>query len=269
MVSLCGAVIARDAGETIARCLSSLEWADTLLVVIDDRTTDATGNIASSLGARVEVRTFVDFARQRNAALDLIEEEWVLFVDADEVVTPELAAEVRDVTGDQGRTEVGYWIPRKNILFGRWIRNAGWSPDYQLRLLKKSRARYREDRIVHELVDLQGEAGYLENPLIHYNYATFSEFLDRQRRYASLEAANRYRRGLRARPHNYLLQPWREFWRRYLLLKGYREGFLGFLLSATLAYYEFKTYVEMRSLTPKASVRSGDSVEGEVHESTE
>lgn len=248
MGSLCGAVIARDAEATIARCLSSLSWADSLLVVLDDRTADATGSIASSFGARVEGRSFVDFARQRNAALDLIEEDWVLFVDADEVVTPELAAEVRAVTGSRERTEAGYWIPRKNILFGRWIRHAGWSPDYQLRLLRRSRARYHEDRIVHELVDLKGEAGYLGNPFIHYNYATFSEFLVRQRRYASLEAANRYRRGLRARPHNYLLQPWREFWRRYLQLKGYREGFLGFLLSATLAYYEFKTYVELRVL---------------------
>ncbi|MGI5835285.1 MAG: glycosyltransferase family 2 protein [Chloroflexota bacterium] len=249
MASVCGAVIARDAEATIARCLNSLLWTDSLLVVLDDRTIDSTGSIASSLGAKVESRTFVDFARQRNTALDLIEDEWVLFVDADEVVTPELAAEVRAVTTASNRIEVGYWIPRRNIIFGRWIRNAGWSPDYQLRLLKKSRARYREDRIVHELVDLQGEAGYLDNPFIHYNYATFSEFLDRQRRYASFEAANRYRRGLRARPHNYLLQPWREFWRRYIQLKGYKEGFIGLLLSATLAYYEFKTYVELSSIS--------------------
>lgn len=248
MATVCGAIIARDAEATIARCLASLSWADSLLVVLDDRTTDATGSIASSLGARVVTRVFEDFARQRNAALDLIKDEWVLFVDADEVVTQELAAEVRAVTGDLDRTEAGYWIPRQNIIFGRWVRHAGWSPDYQLRLLHRVRARYREDRIVHELVDLQGEAGYLDNPFIHYNYNTFSEFLDRQRRYASLEAANRHRRGQRPRPHNFLLQPWREFWRRYIQLKGYKEGLLGLLLSATLAYYEFKTYVEMQVL---------------------
>ncbi len=248
MSSVCGAVIARDAERTIARCLRSLAWADSLLVVLDDRTTDDTCGIASRLGAMVEKRTFADFARQRNAALDLIECEWVLFADADEVVTPELAAEVRAVTADSARTEAGYWIPRKNIIFGRWIRHAGWSPDYQLRLLRRDRARYREDRIVHELVELQGEAGYLSNPFIHYNYTTFGEFIDRQRRYASLEAANRYHRGLRARPHNYLLQPWREFWRRYVLLDGYKEGLLGLVLSVTLAYYEFKTYVEMGSI---------------------
>ena len=204
LASVCGAVIARDAEATIARCLNSHLWTDSLLVVLDDRTIDSTGSIASSLGAKVESRTFVDFARQRNTALDLIEDEWVLFVDADEVVTPELAAEVRAVTTASNRIEVGYWIPRRNIIFGRWIRNAGWSPDYQLRLLKKSRARYREDRIVHELVDLQGEAGYLDNPSSITTPSPSFDGEEKHRLYATgTDAA-------RARPHN-LLQPWREF----------------------------------------------------------
>lgn len=248
---ICGAVIARDAAATLGRCLRSLAWADALLVVVDDRSADATAQVAELHGARVETCPFVDFAHQRNRALAMAEAEWLLFVDADEVVTPELADEVRAVTGAQQPSAAGYWIPRKNILFGRWIRHAGWSPDYQLRLLRRADARYREDRIVHELVELRGEAGYLSSPLIHYNYATFGEFRARQRRYASLEATNRFCRGVRIKPQNYLLQPWREFWRRYVTLRGYREGGLGLLLSATLAYYEFRTYVELRSLWRK------------------
>ncbi len=248
MGTVCGAVIARDAAATMGRCLDSLAWADDLLVLIDDRTADQTSEVAKSHSARVEVRHFVDFARQRNAALELIATDWVLFVDADEVVSPELAEEVREVVGDPASPHAGYWIPRRNILFGRWVRYAGWSPDHQLRLLRRGFAHYQEDRLVHELVELQGEAGYLRHPFIHYNYATFGEFVARQRRYSALEARNRLQRGVTIKPHNYLVQPWREFWRRYIQLEGYREGVLGLLLSATLAYFEFKTYVQLRSL---------------------
>lgn len=248
MPTICGAVIARDEEDSIDRCLEALAWADSLLVVLDDRTVDTTAQRAVRHGARVEVRTFLDYARQRNAALEMAESDWVLFVDADEVVTPELAREVLQVAAEGPSTISGYWIPRKNILFGRWVRHAGWSPDYQLRLLRRRDARYREDRSVHELVELQGEAGYLSNPLIHYNYSSLVEFLARQRVYATMEAGDRFHRGVQVKPQNYLLQPWREFWRRYVLLKGYRDGGLGLLLSALLAYYELRTYLTLRSL---------------------
>lgn len=247
MGTICGAVIARDEEKNIERCLLSLKWADRLLVVLDDRTVDATASIAEQCGARVEARPFQDFAQQRNAALLLASDDWVLFVDADEVATPELASEVREVIGraDAGG---GYWIPRKNILFGHWVRYAGWSPDYQLRLLRRGGTRYQEDRTVHELVDLDGEAGYLHNLLVHYNYDTLEQFLTKQRVYATMGASDMFRRGIRVRPQNYLLQPWRQFWRRYVLLQGYRDGWLGLLLSTLLAYYELRTYLQLRAL---------------------
>ncbi len=249
MATVCAAVIARDAASTIERCLRSLSWADGLLVVVDDRTADATAEIARSIGARVEHRRFEDYARQRNAALDLAEADWVFFVDADEVATEDLAQEVRCITGLYEGTAPGYWVPRRNIILGRWVRHAGWSPDYQMRLLRRAEARYREDRMVHELVDLGGRpAGYLRNPLVHYNYGTLGEFCTRQRHYARMEAMNRKQQGVRIKPQNYLLQPWRQFWRRFVTLEGYREGWLGFLLSALLGYYELRTYLDLRAI---------------------
>ena len=247
MATVCAAVIARDEEKNIERCLSSLTWANCILVLVDDRTTDATAAIAERCGARVETRPFQDYARQRNEALRLASNDWVLFVDADEVVTPELALEVVNVTSlnDDG---AGYWIPRKNILFGRWIRNAGWSPDFQMRLLRRNAARYQEGRTVHELVDLQGKAGHLDNVLIHYNYDTLRQFLEKQRVYATMTASDMFRGGIRVKPWNYLLQPWRQFWRRYVLLRGYKDGWLGLLLSTLLAYYELQTYLRLRSL---------------------
>lgn len=248
MTTLCGAVIARDAALTIDRCLASLAWADSLLVVVDDRTVDATADLAAQRGAKVEVRPFTDFARQRNAALQRAGSDWLLFVDADEVVTEELAREVRAIIDGGEPSTAGYWIPRRNILFGRWVRHAGWSPDYQLRLLRVQDARYREDRTVHELVDLRGEAGYLQAPLVHFNYATLSEFCTRQRYYASMEGADMFRRGVRPKPQNYVLQPWRQFWRRYVTWQGYRDGGVGLLLSSLMAYYELRSYLELTAL---------------------
>jgi len=246
--TVCAAIIARDAADTIERCLLSLQWADSLLVVVDDRTRDATAELARSIGARVELHSFEDYARQRNAALRIADSDWVLFVDSDEVATPELAEEVRYITGLYEGAAPGYWIPRRNIILGRWVRHAGWSPDYQMRLLRRADASYREDRIVHELVDLKGQAGYLRNPLLHYNYSTLGEFMERQRHYARMEAVNRLRQEVRIKPQNYILQPWRQFWRRYVTLEGYREGWLGLLLSALLGYYELRTYLDLRAL---------------------
>lgn len=248
MPTICGAVIARDEATVIGRCLDSLAWADSLLVLLDDRTTDATATMAAARGARVVSHPFADYARQRNAALREANAEWVFFVDADEVVTPELAAEVRDVISLGTAAAPGYWVPRKNLILGQWMRHAGWYPDHQLRLLRKEGARYREDRPVHELVELPGEAGTLSSLLVHHNYSRLGEFREKQRRYAAMEAADMRRRGVRAKPQNYVLQPWRQFWRRYVTLQGWKDGRLGLILSLLLAYYEFRTYLRLRTL---------------------
>ncbi len=253
MATICGAVIARDEAANIERCLGSLRWADSLLVILDDRTVDTTAELAARRGARVVSRRFEDFGRQRNEALEIAEADWVLFVDADEVVTSDLAVEVRSAINRAYRA--GYWVPRKNILFGHWVRHAGWSPDYQLRLLHRDSAHYREDRSVHELVDLRGSEGYLNNPLIHYNYATVRQFLAKQRVYSAMEAEDMHRRGIRVKPQNYLLQPWRQFWRRFVSLRGYRDGWVGLLLSSLLAYYELKMYLRLTALSRAATPR--------------
>jgi (heptosyl)LPS beta-1,4-glucosyltransferase len=254
---VCGAIIARDAERTIGHSLQSLDWTDSLLVVVDDRTRDGTADISARCGARVEIRPFVDYGRQRNLALQLADCDWVFFVDADEVVPPSLAEEIRGVTSEGPAEVSGYWVPRKNILFGRTVDYAGWSPDYQLRLLRRGAASYRADRSVHELVELDGSAGHLRNRIIHHNYSTLRQFLSRQRTYSSMEATDMLARGVRIKPHNYLLQPWRQFWRRFVLLQGYRGGPMGLFLSVTLAYYEFRTYRELRSLWRDQGRRPG------------
>lgn len=246
-MTLTAVVLARNEAATIERCLAGLTWADELLVVVDAATTDDTAARAAARGARIVTRPLLSFADQRNAALEQARGDWVFFVDADEVVPPDLAAEVQAAIAAPGDI-AGYWIPRRNFICGRWVRHAGWYPDEQLRLLRRGRARYDERRLVHEVVLLDGPAGHLSEPLVHFNYTSLAQFRRKQARYAELEARALYLQGVRPRLHSLLLQPWREFRRRYITLAGYREGWLGFQLSALLAWATFRTYWRLRQL---------------------
>lgn len=240
-------VLTLNEEENIGPCLETLRWADELLVV-DSFSQDRTVEIAKAHGARVHQRPFRDYADQRNAALELASHDWVLFVDADERVTPELAAEIQQVLAEvsgQQDAPVGYWIPRRNYIFGKWIRHTGWYPDHQLRLMRRSRARYDPARAVHELVILDGPASRLEHPFVHYNYATLGEFIARQNRYSDYDAHTMFAEGTRARPHNFILQPAREFRRRYFTLQGYKDGWHGLLLSLLMAWYELVKYAKL------------------------
>ena len=139
----------------LAACLRCLSWADEVMV-LDGGSRDRTVAIAEAAGARVERRPFDDFAHQRQAALDRARGDWVLFVDDDERVSAGLAAEVRAAAAS-GRAEA-YWVPRRNYIWGRWIRGGGWFPDAQLRLLRRDRARYDLGGLVHEVATDRREA---------------------------------------------------------------------------------------------------------------
>lgn len=239
MAEISVVVLTRNEEKNIGPCLETLQWADEL-IALDSFSDDATVEIAQGMGAEVHQRRFVNYPLQRNAALRLASREWVFFVDADERVTPELAEEIRRVVDEAGF--VGWWVPRKNYIFGKWIRHAGWFPDYQLRLLRRDKAWYDEEREVHELVNLDGEAGYLENLMIHYNYDTVRQFRARQQTYTDYEARMMFESGERARLRNFMLQPLRQFHWRYVTLQGYRDGWHGLLLSLLMAYYEVVRY---------------------------
>ena len=238
-------ILTKNEEGNIAACIESVRWADEV-VVFDSLSQDRTVEIAQELGAKVIQHPFRNYADQRNAALEAVENQWVFFVDADERATPELAAEVRQAIEDE--TKVGWWVPRHNYIFGRLTRHAGWFPDYQLRLLKRGRARYDPPQKVHEVVILDGQEKYLKNVLIHYNYDNLSQFLERQSRYSHYEARILYDQGVRPRWRNFILQPLREFRRRYVSLQGWKDGFHGLRLSGLMAYYNFVMYVRLRRL---------------------
>ncbi len=232
-------------------CLKSLAWADHV-IVFDSFSTDATCDIARAHGAQVIQHKFENYAAQRNAALNSVAKGWVFFVDADERIPAPSQAEIRALIM-QDRSEVGWWIPRHNYIFEELTLHAGWFPDYQLRLVKRENAHYDPERHVHELVELDGEAGYLEEPLVHINYETVPEFIEKQHKYTKYDAGILFQEGQRVKPQNYILQPLRQFWWRYKTLEGWKGGWHGFRLSALMGYFQFVLYKELRRLEKEAA----------------
>lgn len=231
-------------------CLTSLAWVDEL-IVFDSFSADHTAEIARHHRATFVQHPFVNYAAQRNAALAATPADWVLFVDADERTPPPLADEVRAAI--QKPEPVGWWVPRHNYLFGKLTLHAGWYPDYQLRLLKREAAHYDPDRHVHELVKLTGPAGHLKNPLIHLNYETVGEFIEKQRAYTRYNAGILFGAGQRAKPQNLVLQPLRQFWWRAITLQGWRDGGHGLRLSVLMAYFQFVLYRNLKELEKSAT----------------
>lgn len=235
MHHLVAVILTKNEARHIVDCIAAVRpWVDAV-VVWDSLSDDGTQALAAAAGALVVERPFDHYAGQRQAALDGVQAEWVLFVDADERVTPALGQEVR--TQSTSGEANSYWIPRRNFIVGREMRFGGYYPDYQLRLLRRSAARYDRSRQVHEYAAVEGKVGWLQAPFIHYNYHSWAQFHGKQRGYAAYEARILAGKGIRPRPHNFVLQPWREFMRRFVRLAGWRDGGRGLLLALLFAWY--------------------------------
>ncbi len=246
MPKIVATILTKNEARHIGDCIKSVQWAD-IVTVEDSFSDDGTVEIAKELGVKVFQSNFVNFAVARNTALKnakSLDGDWMFFVDADERVTPELAKEVQYVINQNNI--VGWWVPRYNIMWGHTMQGGGWYPDCQLRLMKIEAARYNPEREVHEIVILNGQADYLKEHLIHYNYDSLAQFRKKQDRYIDFEAKILRDKGIRAKPWTYLTMPLREFRRRYMLLGGYKDGWVGLQVCGLMSWYMFVTYIRLR-----------------------
>lgn len=251
MTKIITAILTKNEIRHIADCIKSVQWTDAVILE-DSFSDDGTVEIASELGAIVYQSKFVNFAVARELAMHNTRQlngEWILFIDADERVTPELAEEIRQVV--KSEQAVGWWVPRYNIMWGHTMRGGGWYPDYQLRLMRLDAARYDPERQVHETVILNGPEAYLKEHLIHYNYDTLAQFKFKQGRYLDFEAKILKEKGIRAKPWTYLTMPLREFYRRYISLAGYKDGWVGLQVCGLMSWYMFITYLRLHKLYHK------------------
>lgn len=236
-LKLTAVILTLNEAHNVVPCIESLWWADEI-VVFDSYSQDETCQLAEQAGARILQSPFENYAQQRNAALDAIHTDWIFFVDADERGTAALGEEVREVITN--RPERGWYVPRHNYIFGRLTLGAGWFPDYQARLFDHSKVHY--ERPVHEVADVDGELGYLQNPLIHHNYRDTTHFHRKQVAYSKHEANILKAQGIQPKVYTPYTQALRQFWWRFVTLHGYRDGWHGLRLSGYMAYYEWFKY---------------------------
>jgi glycosyltransferase involved in cell wall biosynthesis len=222
--------------DRLRTCLETVGFADEI-VVVDAGSSDKTVELARSFTDHVFIRAWEGFAGQKNWALEQAHGDWILALDADEEVSPELGDEIRQVLGSAGGPD-GYRMPRRNIFWGRWIRHGRLYPDWQLRLFRRASGRFVE-RDVHESVDVSGPIGRLRGALVHRSYRDVADFVERANRYTSLAAAEWARAGRGIGVVDLALRPAGRFLSMYVVHRGCLDGWRGFLLAGLYAYYVF------------------------------
>jgi glycosyltransferase involved in cell wall biosynthesis len=223
-------VVAKNEAHNLAGCLSRARWADERVVVVDASSVDATLEIARREADVVALRPFDDFAGQRNAALGLASGDWVLSIDADERVTPALAAEIRRVITDPASPYRGYRVPIESVILGRSFAYSGTQHDHPVRLFRRDSGRWAG--LVHEIVELDGPAGSLRAALAHDTLPNVQVFLNKLNHYTTLEAERLASAKHRFRIGDLALVPVWTFLKLYVFKQGFRDGIEGFMFCA-------------------------------------
>jgi len=236
MTRLSVTIVAWNEEERLRACLESVTWADEI-VVVDAESTDKTVALAREFTDRVWVRPWPGFAAQKNFALEQATGDWVLSLDADERVTPELRARVARVLAEDGPAD-GYSVPRRNVFWGAWVRHGGLYPDYQLRLFRRRAGRFLADA-VHESVRVEGRVEIMREALLHHSYRNLEDFVQRSNRYSTLAAGEWIRRGKRAGLADLIFRPLGRFLSMYIIRRGFLDGWRGFVLAVLYADYVF------------------------------
>jgi len=223
-------IVAKNEAENLADCLASARWADQRVVVVDAASHDATCEIARREADLVLVHVFDDFASQRNAALAVATGDWVLSIDADERVTPDLAVEIRRVISDPASSIRGYRVPIESVILGRRFSFSGTQHDHPVRLFRRDSGRW--SGLVHETVELVGPAGALRNALGHRTLQSAQVFLNKLNHYTTLEAEDLAVSSRRFRTSDVALRPLWTFFKLYVVKQGFRDGLEGFMFCA-------------------------------------
>ncbi|MBI5620106.1 glycosyltransferase family 2 protein [Candidatus Gottesmanbacteria bacterium] len=241
-------ISARNEEGKLNRCLSSVAWADEVIVV-DNESTDESVSIARRHNATV-------YPRQNNLMLNVnknfgfekAQGNWILSLDADEEVTPELVKEIqRQIQNPKSKIQniVGYWIPRKNIIFGKWMQHGLWWPDKQLRLFKRGKGRFPCVH-VHEYLEVDGRTDELREPYIHYNYETISQFIRKMDTiYTESEVQKLMTTNYQLAWYDALRFPVSDFVKVFFAQVGFKDGLHGLVLAMLQGFYSFIVFAKL------------------------
>lgn len=245
MPKLSVTVITQDESAHIDAALDSAAWADEVIVV-DSGSTDDTTARAARHGARVLRRDWTGYGDQKNFAAAQASNDWILVLDADERVTPDLAREIRELLASDP-PDAAYRMARVTNYLGKWIRTTDWYPNYLLRLYDRRRARW-SNRPVHESLEIDGTVGKLRHELLHYPYRDVSDHLRRIDKYTSLAAQHMLTQGRRGGIGAIVVYPPAAFLRNYVARGGFRQGSAGLIISALNSYYVMLKFVKLWEL---------------------
>lgn len=232
-------IITKNEANNIRACLESVSWADEIIVV-DSASTDGTIEVAREFTQQVYIFSeWPGFGPQKNRALSYASHNWILSLDADERVTPELRAEI-EVALQNAQID-GYEIPRLSSFCGRFIRHSGWHPDYVLRLFRRGKGRF-SDALVHESVQLKGKVAQLKQPMLHYSYRNFEDVITKLNCYSTAASGMLALKGKKGGLFQAVLHGFWAFIRTYFLRAGFldgREGFMLAIMNAENSYYRY------------------------------
>lgn len=246
MIELSVVILTKNEERNIKDCLESVVgWADEILI-IDDNSIDNTVAIARKYTDRIIVRKMDIEGRHRNFVYSQAKNLWVLSLDADERVTPELKNEIKDALKVDTKYN-GFTIPRRNFIGNYWVKYAGWYPSPQLKLFKKDKFRY-EEVDVHPRAFMDDPCGHLKSDIIHYSYKNIEDFLNKLNNQTTREAQKWHAQNKPMHLGRFLWRTYDRFMRTYFTRKGYKDGFIGFSVSFFAGFYQFLSYLKYREI---------------------
>ena len=241
-VPLSVVVITKNEASRIADCLKSVDWAREI-IVLDDFSTDNTVEIAKQFTPNVSQRVMEIEGKHRNYSYGLATSAWILSLDADERVTPELREEITNLLKTDPPCN-GYTIPRKNFMGNTWVRHGGMYPSAQLRLFRKDKFKYDEEAEVHPQAYMPDPRGSLKSDVIHYTYRNFTDAIAKLDRQTDLEARKWFREKRKIGVFQTVRKTIDRFCRAYFSKKGYKDGVIGLFLAVNSGMYQFLTFAK-------------------------
>ncbi len=236
------AIITFNAADDLDRCLSSLDFVDEV-IVLDQGSTDGTDEVCQRHGVFLHQTAWLGFGLTKQKAVGLCRNNWVLSIDTDEVITPELREAILALDeNDCG--PAAYTVNRLSRFLGRWIRHSGWHPEYVVRLFDRRRAHFN-DKPVHESVVVEGDLGSLQGLLHHFTYETMEQYIGKLNRYTTLAAEELYAHGRRCSLSSAVVRSQAAFWRMWLLKRGFLDGSAGLVLCLASSFYVLSKYTKL------------------------
>jgi len=239
-------IITKDEDKNIPDCLKSVDWADEI-IVLDSESNDRTVELAKQFTDKIFIRKWEGYVPQKRYALSLATNDWILSVDADERITPDLKEEILNLSLSNF---AGFRIRRRNFLLKKEITSCGWEKDYQLRLMRKDKSSF-SDRLVHEKFIVDGKVCILNSPMLHFTFSSFAEYFSKINHYSSLKAEELFTKKKTVNSWTIFSHTVSAFFAFFIIKRGFKDGIYGLIISLLHSVSTMMNYIKLWELQNK------------------